>query len=559
MAVGMSGMRHSGRALRAASVLFLAAGAAALIPEAGAGASTPTSVTFSPTGGEQTFTVPPGVTSLSVVATGAGGGSGQGVAGGAGGLGAQVTATLSVTPGETLYVEVGGTGAAGSQSGGSGGFNGGGDSPTGGGGGGGASDIRTCSITATTCGNGVTSSLTSRLVVAAGGGGGGGFSTAAGGAGGAAGSDGSDGSVGSGLGTTPAGGGGVGTSSAGGAAGGIGGGAAAGGTGGGGGGGGSPGFGGGGGAGGGTGGGGGGGGGGYYGGGGGGGGGGNAGGGGGGGGGSSYGPTGFTFGSTTATASVVISYVAQVAPTITSKDTTTFTVGQAGAFPVIATGVPTPTFSLSGSVPTWLSIDSTTGALSGTPPVGSGGTDTFTVTAANGVTPDATQSFTLVVDEAPAITSADATTFRAGDAGSFQVHSLGYPTSTFTETGVLPKGVTLSSSGLLAGTPAKGTAGTYGIVLTAANGVLPDATQAFTLTVLREVRPLPVTPTTPVTSTTPPPAPAPAHTTAATGSLAATGIDLVGLIGAAVVLLGGGAALWLVSSDRRGKLHLKRH
>ena len=35
----------------------------------------------------------------------------------------------------------------------------------------------------------------------------------------------------------------------------------------------------------------------------------------------------------------------------------------------------------------------------------------------------------------------------------------------------------------LAGTPAAGTGGTYALTITAANGVLPDATQSFTLTV----------------------------------------------------------------------------
>jgi len=205
-------------------------------------------------------------------------------------------------------------------------------------------------------------------------------------------------------------------------------------------------------------------------------------------------------------------------------------------------------------------------ALSGTPATGSGGSYPITFTASNGVAPDAVQHFTLVVDEAPTITSADTTTFRAGEAGSFQMAATGYPTPTFTEVGTLPTGVTLSSSGLLSGTPATGTAGTYGIVVTAANtfgGMDPSTTQAFTLTVQREIHPLPVTPTTPTTPTTPPtpsptpPAPAPAHTTAATGSLALTGIDLVGLVGATVVLLGGGAVLWLVADRRRG-LHVKR-
>jgi hypothetical protein len=43
--------------------------------------------------------------------------------------------------------------------------------------------------------------------------------------------------------------------------------------------------------------------------------------------------------------------------------------------------------------------------------------------------------------------------------------------------------VTLTAAGVLSGTPAAGTAGTYPITLVASNGVAPDATQAFSLTV----------------------------------------------------------------------------
>ena len=49
----------------------------------------------------------------------------------------------------------------------------------------------------------------------------------------------------------------------------------------------------------------------------------------------------------------------------------------------------------------------------------SGGAYPLTVTADNEVNPNATQDFTLTVNQAPAITSADATTFVAGSAGRF--------------------------------------------------------------------------------------------------------------------------------------------
>jgi hypothetical protein len=106
--------------------------------------------------GEHLFVVPAGVTTVHVVAV-AGNGAG---ASATQGLGAAVTADLAVTPGETLYLEVGGNGSFPV-----GGANGGGDGGHGstftslGGGGGGASDVRT------------TPSLASRVLVAGGGGG----------------------------------------------------------------------------------------------------------------------------------------------------------------------------------------------------------------------------------------------------------------------------------------------------------------------------------------------------------------------------------------------------
>src|ERR1700722_3049131 len=121
--------------------------------------------TFEYTGSEQTLTVPAGVTTIHVVATGAAGGTASD-GGTPGGQGAVVSGDLSVNAG-LLYIEVGGLGS------GAGGFNGGGNGGKGGfggeilsGGGGGASDVREVPSSSA-------SSLQSRLLVAGGGGGGG--------------------------------------------------------------------------------------------------------------------------------------------------------------------------------------------------------------------------------------------------------------------------------------------------------------------------------------------------------------------------------------------------
>ena len=123
---------------------------------------------FGFTGAEQTFVVPPGVTSITIEAYGAQGGDGEFFGDiGIGGEGGFASGDLAVTPGEVLYIYVGGEGQqiSGANVYGGGGFNGGGDAHDennggGRGGGGGASDVRQGA-----------NDLGSRVIVAGGGGG----------------------------------------------------------------------------------------------------------------------------------------------------------------------------------------------------------------------------------------------------------------------------------------------------------------------------------------------------------------------------------------------------
>jgi hypothetical protein len=89
--------------------------------------------------------------------------------------------------------------------------------------------------------------------------------------------------------------------------------------------------------------------------------------------------------------------------------------------------------------------------------------------------------------EAPAITSGAEVDFTAGSSGTFAVTSTGSPTAFLSESGSLPSGVSFIDNGdgsaTLSGTPIAGSAGSYPIAITASNGVSPDATQSFTLTV----------------------------------------------------------------------------
>jgi hypothetical protein len=190
------------------------------------------------------------------------------------------------------------------------------------------------------------------------------------------------------------------------------------------------------------------------------------------------------------TANVAVGASPATPPSFTSASSTTFVAGSAGSFTVTTTGSPTPSITQTGALPSGVTFTNNgngTGTLAGTPAAGTAGTYPITFTAANGVAPNATQNFTLTVGASPAITSASSTAFVAGTAGSFTVTTTGVPTPSITHGGALPSGVTFTNNGngtgTLAGTPAAGTAGTYPITFTAANGVAPNATQNFTLTI----------------------------------------------------------------------------
>ncbi len=189
-----------------------------------------------------------------------------------------------------------------------------------------------------------------------------------------------------------------------------------------------------------------------------------------------------------------------VPPTFTSGAPASGLVGTAYSHTFTASGTPAPTFSVtSGSLPTGLSLNSA-GLLNGTPTAT--GSFTFTVTATNGVSPDATQTVTVLVSNAPVAPTFTSGAPINGTVNNGYHHTFtanGYPAPTFTVTGgALPPGLALDpTSGALTGTPT--VVGSFNFTVTASNGVAPDATQSVTL----------IVGTTPVTQTTLPTPPPP--------------------------------------------------
>jgi hypothetical protein len=186
-----------------------------------------------------------------------------------------------------------------------------------------------------------------------------------------------------------------------------------------------------------------------------------------------------TGGGQTATQSFTIAVAAAL--TITTGTLPNATVGTPYSQTLTASGSGTFTWSFStGALPPGITLNPTTGSLSGTPTAP--GTFTFTVSVAGGGQ-TATQSFTITVTAALTITTA--TTLPNGTVGTAysQTLALAGGTGTFTwsvSTGTLPGGITLSSAGSLSGTPTA--PGTFTFTVSVTGGG-QSATKSLTITV----------------------------------------------------------------------------
>ena len=125
------------------------------------------------------------------------------------------------------------------------------------------------------------------------------------------------------------------------------------------------------------------------------------------------------------------------APLITSTAVTSAVVGQLYTYDVNATGNPAPTYSLVGTPPSGMTINTSTGVIQWTPTVA--GPFSVTVEASNGVGTPAAQSFTInVVSAVPTISltpaSLSASTAQGSNASSqsFQVRNSGGGTLSYT-------------------------------------------------------------------------------------------------------------------------------
>ncbi len=165
--------------------------------------------------------------------------------------------------------------------------------------------------------------------------------------------------------------------------------------------------------------------------------------------------------------------------------------GGSVTFTVVATGTPSPSYQwqrlgVGDSVFSNLSNNAiysgvTTATLTVSNILSSNSGDQFRVIVTNGVSPAATSSTAvLTIGEPPVFTSAGNTAFKALEAGTFTVVATANPAATFTATD-LPSWLTLTTNGVLSGTPPESAVGTVNFTINATNGV--TVSQSFSLTV----------------------------------------------------------------------------
>ncbi|WP_396140616.1 choice-of-anchor D domain-containing protein [Flavobacterium sp.] len=178
--------------------------------------------------------------------------------------------------------------------------------------------------------------------------------------------------------------------------------------------------------------------------------------------------------------SITATFAASLPPVVTAASSLPGTVGSPFSYNVIATNSPTNYAITAGTLPAGLTINATTGVISGTPSATS--TASVTVTATNGAGSGSnTISFSIVLPPPPIVT---ASTFSGtvGTAFSNNIVATNLPTS-YAYTGVLPGGLSFdTTTGAITGTPTVAASSTISVTATNAGGTSTAATITFNIT-----------------------------------------------------------------------------
>lgn len=171
---------------------------------------------------------------------------------------------------------------------------------------------------------------------------------------------------------------------------------------------------------------------------------------------------------------------AGVQPEITTISLPTWQVGRNSSYTMTASGTTPITWTKSGNLPTGMTFSSA-GVLSGTPTTA--GQTRFSVTATNNYGSD-TRSIILNVTQTgtrPSITTTSLPAGQVGQAYSQTLAASGTAPITWTRTsGTLPTGLSLSSAGVISGTPTAG--GSFTFTVRASNSLGNDS-KSFTVSI----------------------------------------------------------------------------
>ncbi len=152
------------------------------------------------------------------------------------------------------------------------------------------------------------------------------------------------------------------------------------------------------------------------------------------------------------------------------------------------TGGTTPfTFTVSnGSLPAGLSLNASTGALTGTPTSSTGSPFSFTITATDASGAATNQVYTVVIDPALTVTTTTLPGWTVGQSYSQAVAVTGgIGAHTFAVTaGGLPPGLSLNdTSGVLSGTPTTTSTSPYSFTVTATDAAGVTASASYSVTI----------------------------------------------------------------------------
>jgi large repetitive protein len=187
----------------------------------------------------------------------------------------------------------------------------------------------------------------------------------------------------------------------------------------------------------------------------------------------------FTATSSAGADSMTMIFTVEQNPAFNSPDSGTLIVGAGGSVNVSTSGFAAPSLQQTGTLPGGIIFTDNgdgTGTFSGTATAGSGGVYPETITASDSNGTSISESFSLIVDASPAITSASTANFAVGTNGSFAITTGGFPAAAVSLTsGTLPSGLTFTANAngtaTISGDPASGTAGNYTLTLSAANSL----------------------------------------------------------------------------------------